>query len=203
MTRKCHWCCRCLCVSLICTANLLGGCGHSGDQNSLDDQAIEENNRGVGLMGYFDYEAARRIFQQLHEKYPRQADIEVNLAIALMNRQQGDDEAQALKEFEAVATTHPENVRAGYCAGLLEFRRGELANAARYFKAVLASDPQDAYTAYFLAESLQQKGDRETAIQWYQRALQNDPYMRSADYALSRLYRLRGNHDAARESLAR
>ncbi|MGW8310926.1 MAG: FG-GAP-like repeat-containing protein [Thiogranum sp.] len=203
MTRKCHWCCHCLCLSLICTVTLLAGCGPAGDQNSLDDQAIEENNRGVGLMGYFDYEAARKIFQQLHQKYPRQADIEVNLAIALMNRQQGDDEAQALKKFEAVAATHPENVRAGYCAGLLEFRRGELSSAARYFKAVLAADPQDAYAAYFLAESLQQKGDRETAIQWYQRTQQNDPYLRSADYALSRLYRLQGNSDAARESLAR
>jgi tetratricopeptide (TPR) repeat protein len=203
MTRKRHRRCRRLCASLIGTVTLLAGCGPADDQNSLDDQAIEENNRGVGLMGYFDYEAARKIFQQLHQKYPRQADIEVNLAIALMNRQQGDDEAQALKEFQAVAATPPGNVRAGYCAGLLEFRRGELASAARYFKAVLASDPQDAYAAYFLGESLQQKGDRETAIQWYQRALQNDPYLRSADYALSRLYRLQGNSDAARESLAR
>jgi tetratricopeptide (TPR) repeat protein len=203
MTRKWHWRCRRLCVILIGTITLLGGCGPAGDQNRLDDQAIEENNRGVGLMGYFDYEAARQIFQQLHEKYPRQADIEVNLAIALMNRQQGDDEARALKKFQAVAAKHPENVRARYCAGLLQFRRGELASAARYFKAVLAADPQDAYAAYFLAESMQQKGDRETAIQWYRRALENDPYLRSADYALSRQYRMQGNSDAASESLAR
>ena len=186
----------------ICCAAILGGCGQPGDQNGLDDNAIIANNRGVGLMGRYDYEGARRIFQELSERYPQQADIKINLAIALMNRQQDDDEAQALKLFRAAAA-HSGDERARYCAGLLEFRRGELASAAQYFNSVLAADPGDAYAAYFLAESLQQQGDRKVALQWYRRALEANPYLRSAHYALSRLYRLQGDSDAAAASLAR
>ena len=203
MTRKWHWHGRRVCTLLLCGIAILGGCGQPGDQNGLDDHAIIDNNRGVGLMGHYDYEGARRIFQELSERYPQQADVRVNLAIALMNRQQDDDEAQALKLFQAVAAAHPGNERASYCAGLLEFRRGELSSAAHYFDAVLDADPGDAYAAYFLAESLQQQGDKENALQWYLRALEADPYLRSAHYALSRLYQLRGNSDAAAASLAR
>jgi Flp pilus assembly protein TadD len=190
-------------ATLVCCIAILGGCGQAGDHNGLDDAAIRANNRGVGLMGYFDYEGARQIFQELNERYPQQADIRINLAIALLNRQQGDDEAQALQLFQAVTAANPGNERARYCAGLLEFRRGQLAAAARHFRAVLATDPGDAHAAYFLAQSLEQQGDREGALQWYRRAIGADPYQRSAHFALSRLYQRLGNADAAASSLAR
>ncbi|MGD2073388.1 MAG: FG-GAP-like repeat-containing protein [Gammaproteobacteria bacterium] len=190
-------------MGLICGAAMLGGCGQPADQNGLDQAAIEANNRGVGLMGQYEYEAARRIFQQLSERYPGQPEIRVNLAIALMNRQQAGDELQALELFQAVADAHPGNERARYCAGLLEYRRGELVAAAQHFRAVLADDPGDAHAAYFLAEALEQKGDRQGAMQWYRHALKADPYQRSAHYALSRLYQRQGDADAAAASLAR
>ena len=101
-TRRRYLHCRRLCLTLICCAVLLGGCGQPGNQDGLDDSAINANNRGVGLMGRYDYETAHGIFQELSEQYPQQPDITVNLAIALMNRQQDDDEAQALKLFQAV-----------------------------------------------------------------------------------------------------
>jgi tetratricopeptide (TPR) repeat protein len=192
-----------LCIRLVYCAALLGGCGQPGDQSGLDDVAIAANNRGVGLMGHFNYEAARQIFQQLGEQYPQQPDIALNLAIALMNRQLDGDEAEALKLFQAVVAAHPDNERARYCAGLLEYRRGELASATQQFSAVLATDPLDAYAAYFLAQALQQQGDKDGALKWYRRSLEADPYQRSAHYALSRLYQALGNKDAAAASLAR
>jgi tetratricopeptide (TPR) repeat protein len=168
------------CGIFLCCAVLLGGCGQPGDQNGLDDAAIHANNRGVGLMGRFDYEAAQRVFRELAERYPQQPDIQVNLAIALLNRQQGDDETHALQLLQKVVAAHPDHQRARYCSGLLEFRRGEAAVAAQQFRAVLATDPGDPYAAYFLAQSLQQQGDTEGALQWYRRALEADPYLRSA-----------------------
>ena len=194
--------CRRFRATLICCIALLGGCGQPGKDNGLDDADIQANNRGVGLMGYFDYAGARQVFQELNERYPQQTDIKLNLAIALMNRQQGDDEAQALQLFQDVTATDPDNERARYCAGLLEFRSGELASAAQDFSAVLDTDPGDAYAAYFLAQSLEQQGEKESALQWYRHAIEADPYQRSAHFALSRLYQRQGNGTAAASSLA-
>ncbi|MGD8311969.1 MAG: FG-GAP-like repeat-containing protein [Gammaproteobacteria bacterium] len=192
-----------LCLSLVCYAAVLGGCGEPGGQNGLDEAAVEANNRGVGLMGRFDYEAAREIFRELSERYPQRADIKTNLAIALLNRQLDGDEERALEIFQAVLAAEPGNDRARYCAGLLEYRRGELPGAVQQFRAVLDADPGDAYAAYFLAQALQQQGDREGALQWYRRSLEADPYLRSAYYALSRLYREQGDSAAAAASIER
>jgi tetratricopeptide (TPR) repeat protein len=170
----CAYCLKLFFTGLLVSAYLVG-CGQPLDQSGLDDAAINANNRGVGLMGRYDYEAARRVFQDLNEQYPQQADVTINLAIALLNRQQTDDEESALQLFQAVTAEHPDNGRARYCIGLLEFRRGELASAAQHFNAVLAADPGDAYAAYFLAQSQQQLGDRDAALQWYRRALEADP----------------------------
>jgi tetratricopeptide (TPR) repeat protein len=200
---KRHFLRPCFLTTLLCCVAFLGACGQSGDQAGLDDADVQANNRGVGLMGYFDYEGARRIFQELSNRHPQQPDIKVNLAIALMNRQQGDDEARALEEFQAVAVAQPDNLRARYCAGLLKFRSGDPAAAAQDFNAVLNADPRDAYAAYFLAQSLEQQSETERALHWYRRAIETDPYQRSAYYALSRLYRQQGNAAAAATSLAR
>ncbi len=183
-----------------CLLLALGGCDRPAQQveQALPDApAIALNNRGVGLMGRYDYAAALRIFQQLARQYPQQTAFRLNLAIAQMNRQLDGDEAAALVHFDALADEHPEEPRVRYCAGLLEFRRGELERAAQHLNAVLAADPHDPYAAYFLAQSLQQRGDNTAALGWYQRALSTDPYLRSAYYALSQLYRQQGESDTA------
>ncbi|MDX1698617.1 MAG: FG-GAP-like repeat-containing protein, partial [Thiohalobacterales bacterium] len=125
-----------------------------------------------------------------------------NQAIALMNRQLDGDEADALSRFDAMAAEQPDALRVRYCAGLLEFRRGELARAAQHLDAVLQVDPDDPHAAYFMAQSLQQRGDNAAALSWYQRALETDPYMRSAYYALAQVHRQQGQADEARRYLA-
>lgn len=192
-----------LCLTLLCCAAVLGGCGQPGDRDDLDDASIEANNRGVGLMGRFDYEAARKVFGELSERYPQSADIKTNLAIALLNRQMEGDEARAQELFQSVLAAHPGDERARYCTGLLEYRSGELAGAAQDFRAVLDADPRDAYAAYFLATALTQLGNKEGALQWYRRSLEADPYLRSAHYGLSRLYREQGDAGAAAASIER
>ncbi|MCH6572973.1 MAG: hypothetical protein IH809_04945 [Proteobacteria bacterium] len=58
-------------------------------------EQIAMNNRGVAQMGHFDYAAAQQTFAALIEKYPGWTDARVNLAIAMLNRQQEGDEAAA------------------------------------------------------------------------------------------------------------
>ncbi|MDH3871688.1 MAG: tetratricopeptide repeat protein, partial [Gammaproteobacteria bacterium] len=191
-------------ISLICALFLLGGCERLAEEGALgtpDAAAITVNNRGVGLMGRFDYEAARAVFVALSKDYPGEPAFRTNLGIALMNRQQEGDEAEALALFQALVEEGPENLRARYCAGLLEFRRGELEHAAGHFEEVLRQDPDDAYAAYFLGQTLQQQDRNEDAVQWYRRTLDTDPYLRSAYYALSQLYRQLGQAEAARQQI--
>ena len=191
-------------ISLICALFLLGGCERLAEEGALatpDAAAITVNNRGVGLMGRFDYEAAREVFAALSKDFPGEPVFRTNLGIALMNRQQEGDEAEALALFRSLVEEGPENLRARYCAGLLEFRRGELEQAAGHFEAVLSQDPDDAYAAYFLGQTLQQQTRNADAVQWYRRVLETDPYLRSAYYALSQLYRQLGQVDAARQQI--
>jgi Tfp pilus assembly protein PilF len=191
-------------ISLTCALLLLGGCERAAEQNTArqpDLAAITANNRGVGLMGRYDYEAARAVFAALSRDYPGEPEFSTNLAIALMNRQRDGDEDQAHALFQTLLAEGPENDRARYCAGLLEFRRGQLEDAANHFSEILRLDPEDAYAAYFLGQTLQQRDDHETALRWYRHAVDTDPYLRSGYYALSQLYRQRGQADMARQHI--
>lgn len=188
-----------------CLALTLVACGQHGAQNPAtepDAAAIALNNHGVGLMGRYNYQDALTAFAPLAEQYPQQTAFRFNAAVALMNRQLDGDEAEALTRFDALLAGDPDDLRARYCAGLLEFRRGELARAAEHLQAVLAADPHDPYAAYFLAQSLAQRGDGSAALNWYRRVVATDPYLRSAYYALAQLYRQQGDAAEAARQLA-
>ena len=65
-----------------------------------DAAAIEENNRGVGLMGQYEYGRALEVFQALVDRHPDWLDVRVNLATSLLNRQQAGDSERALAVLE-------------------------------------------------------------------------------------------------------
>ena len=57
---------------------------------------VQQHNRGVALMGQFDYAGAWSIFARLVERHPSWLDARLDLAIATLNRQKpGDSEAAA------------------------------------------------------------------------------------------------------------
>ena len=56
----------------------------------VDADMIEANNKGVGLMGQFEFQKAIEIFEKLSEKWPAE-EVRTNLAIAYLNRQQEGD----------------------------------------------------------------------------------------------------------------
>jgi Flp pilus assembly protein TadD len=190
---------------VFCLGLVMSACSRTSEDADvvvMDEAAVTANNRGVGLMGRYDYDTALQLFEQLDRQYPGIPEFRFNLAIALMNRQLEGDEASALSMFTSLAARHPDDIRVTYCAGLLEYRRGELATAAGLFKRVLQGDPADAYAAYFLGQSLQQQGDYEAALGWYERVIETDPYLRSAYYAAAQLYRADHQPEAASDSMA-
>ena len=166
---------------------------------TLPPEAIAANNRGVGLMGKYEYEPAREVFSDLLETYPKWLDVKVNLAIAVLNRQQEGDEQAALAMVDEVLASEPAHPRAHYVAGLLRLYLASPAEALIHFKQVAEADPQDAYAAYYLAQCLSQQSEHEQALGRYQQAIRLDPYLRSAYYgAFQSLQRLK-RRDEARE----
>ncbi len=164
----------------------------------LDAEAVAQNNRGVGLMGRFEYEKARKVFAALVERYPHREDLKVNLAIALLNRQEEGDEKAALALVDAVIARDPHQLRAQYVAGLLRLYLSSPADALPHFKAVAQGDPKDAYAAYYLGQCLSQQGDRAQALVWYRKALKLDPYLRSAYYGAFQMLQHLGQREQAR-----
>ncbi|OAB61612.1 hypothetical protein AY599_16875 [Leptolyngbya valderiana BDU 20041] len=171
-----------------------------GDPGPTPDK-IERNNRGVALMGQYRNEDARQVFAELLAERPDWTDIEVNLAIATLNRQRENDERVALEIVERVLIDHPEHLRARYVAGLMRFYIGDTELALAHFDQVAAAVPEDAHVAYFRAQALSQLGRIEEALDDYRRAIDLDPYLRSAYYGAALAYRQLGDADQARAML--
>lgn len=170
------------------------GCVSPG---GLDADAVAANNRGVALMGQFDYEAAVQAFEALTQQYPENSDIRVNLAIAILNRQKEDDENVALAILEGVRERDPENLRAIYSSGLLKLHLGQPEEALADFTRVVEADPADTDAAFFIGQCLMQLLRYEEALEWYRKSIAGDPYLRSAYYrAFQALQRL-GQRDEA------
>ena len=162
---------------------LLYACSDSEQANNtrngitpLSAADIAANNRGVGLMGYFDYTGAYQVFTDLALRYPENADIQVNLAISKLNRQQPGDEQKTLDMLADVLASDPANLRAHYISGLVLLYLGKSEAAAKHFRRVIDADPNDAYATYFFAQSLAQEGDFERALRGYRRAFEIDPW---------------------------
>ena len=111
--------------------------------SGIDADGVAQNNRGVALMGRFDYEGAYQEFNALHERMPSNDDVLVNVAIATLNRQKEGDERRALDLLEIVITRHPDHLRALYCSALMHLQLGEPERARTELSRVVELDPDD------------------------------------------------------------
>jgi hypothetical protein len=151
-------------------------------------------------MGRYDYAGAATILEELAAARPAWVDNRVNLAIAVMNRQQDGDEQRALDLLRAVLAEVPDDPRALYVAGLLELRAGDVEAAAVRLARVVELDARDPYAAYFHGQAIELT-DPEAALAEYERALVLEPYLRSAVYRAASVLRRTGQPDVARERL--
>ncbi|MCP4215341.1 MAG: tetratricopeptide repeat protein, partial [bacterium] len=121
----------------------------SHTKSKLDAEGVALHNRGVALMGQFEYQGALTIFEKLARQYPDNLDIQVNQAIATLNRQLEGDEKISAAILEKVLQKSSDNLRGRYCSGLLELHMGRPGKALEFFNSVLESDPEDAEVLYF------------------------------------------------------
>ena len=177
----------------------LGGCG-ANDQ--ISQELIAANDRGVALMGRYEYAAAEEVFAEVARAAPNWLDARVNLAIATLNRQRDGDEALALDILGEVLAEQPQHLRALYASGILRFHGGDVESAAALFRQVVAADAQDAYAAYFLGQALLQSGDEQEAARWFQKTVELDPNLVSAYYTASLALRRLGRAEEAARMLA-
>ena len=181
--------------------------GSSNSQESAidgqaDADAVAANNRGVALMGQYQYQAAYDEFAAVIEQYPGWPEVEVNLAISQMNRQTpGDEEAAALR-LDRVLLNDPSLLRARYTAALLAWYVGDVQISKEHFQRVVSADPSDAFAAYYLGQCAMEAGDYREAIKWFDRASQIDPYLRSTYYGQVQAYQRLRQTDEAEQALA-
>ena len=133
--------------TVLLLVSALVGCQRSNEAPS--EEQIERNNRGVALMGQYRNEDARQVFAELLSERPGWTDVEVNLAIATLNRQREGDELVALEIVERILIDHPDHQRARYVAGLMRLYIGDTEQALAHFVQVEASAPDDPHVAYF------------------------------------------------------
>jgi len=174
------------------TALLLAVAGCRGGAPSSADH-VAANNCGVGLMGQFDFAQARTMFADLATAHPDRTDLQLNLSVATLNRQQEGDDRDAQQSLQRVLSADPQNLRAHYSLGLVLLNDGRAADALPHFTTVAERNPDDPYAAYYVGRAKFQTGDVAGALAAYERALALSPRLRSGAYgsfqALQRLYR--------------
>ncbi|HET6251890.1 MAG TPA: FG-GAP-like repeat-containing protein [Tepidisphaeraceae bacterium] len=163
---------------------------------------IAQNNRGVGLMGQFDFDGAVRAFRPIAIGSDQRLDAQVNLGIALLNRRGEGDAAHAASIFNSVLAKAPENLPSAYCLGLLRINDGKPAEALAEFQQVLKVDPADAYAEYFSGQCLAMQNKYAEAVTRYESAARLDPLLRSADYGEFQSLQQLGKKDQADARLA-
>ncbi len=183
-----------LLFSLI-TAGLIACSGPGIKQPDMD--AVKANNRGVALMGQFDFESAYKVFSKLSENHPDNSVIRVNQAIALLNRQGPGDELLALELLSQVLAKDKTHVNALYCSGLVQLHMGRLEKALSCFSAVFELDPEDPEVLYFKGKTLGQLSRYDEALSCFYRSLEIDQYISSAYYSIIMIMRRLGKRDEA------
>lgn len=181
-------------------ACLVASCAPPDDGPTAE--LVAANDRGVALMGRYEYAEAEAVFADVVEHAPKWLDARVNLAVATLNRQQEGDERLALDILAEVTAADPDHLRALYTSAILHLYLGDAASAATLLAHVTAADPGDAYAAYFLGQALLQQGDYEQAAEWLVKSASLDPYLRSAYWAGSQALRRVGRSEEAGQLLA-
>jgi Flp pilus assembly protein TadD len=176
----------------------LAACGRSDappTKRSIPGNAeFRDLDRGVGLMGQFDFAAAHEQFATLASRFPDWYEARLDLAVATLNRQHEGDEQTAADQLSALLRERPDDLRPQYLLGLIALHSRSPKDAEPLLRRVADRDPHDAYARYFLGQSLLAQGRADEALVRFDEAIALDSRLRSAQYgasqALTRLGRL-------------
>ena len=186
--------------ALLCVAALaLAGCAPNAAPSAGE---IGLNDRGVALMGRYEYATAEQTFAEVVDRAPHWLDARVNWAIATLNRQREGDERRALEILGDVLEQDPDHARAIYVSGILHLYLGNAEPAETLLRRAADADPDDAFSAYFLGQILLQSASHAQAASWFLRAAELDPYLRSAYWAGAQALRRAGRIEESQALLA-
>ncbi|MDH4066753.1 MAG: FG-GAP-like repeat-containing protein, partial [Acidobacteriota bacterium] len=168
-----------------------------GQAPIVTPELVRQNNRAVGLMGQYDFDAAVEAFGALDAATPRWVGSRLNLAIALVNRQGPEDEVRAESLLRELVDVEPIARRARYMLGILLTHEGRDDEALPLLSGVADGEPPDGFAAYFVGQ-LKLGVDPADALEWFRRAIAREPLLRSAYYgAFLALRRLQRDDEAA------
>lgn len=159
---------------------------------------IEAINRGVALMGHYQYEEAVKAFEEALQAAPRLIPVRINLAIALFNRAQkqtGDIE-RAQEILDAVLAEDPSNLQALYFKAIVLQHTGHTAEAIPLLQQVIQQRPADGAAWYLLGLCKQRLG--QPAEKEFLQAVHYRPYLYSAWYKLFQVAVANGEADKAK-----
>jgi Flp pilus assembly protein TadD len=177
---------------------LLAGCA----PREPTEAELAELDRGVGLMGKFEFAQAHELFARLAERHPRWFEARFNVGVAALNRQAEGDERAAAALMRTLLEDHPGEVHAVYTLGLIALRGEPPKNAELLLRQALENDPRDAYTAYFLGQAVLAQGRAAEALQLFEGAERLDRRLRSAQYAAAQALARLGRASEAEARMA-
>ena len=182
-----------------------GGAVSAPAAPALDPALTEAVNRGVGLMGRFEFAQAAELFASLAAAHPAVPLLRLNHAIATLNQSRDGAQDEASAALRALIQSNPPAdtaLRARYCLALCELYLGRAAESVPHFVAVAEARGADAYAQYFAGQSLEQVGEAAKALGWYERAAERDPMLKSAQLGVQRCARKLGDDARAERALA-
>ncbi|HYG34499.1 MAG TPA: tetratricopeptide repeat protein, partial [Clostridia bacterium] len=175
------------------------GCDRS--QSDKGSPAIAAMNRGVSLMGQYDYDGAVKAFEEAIKAEPNLAEAKVNLAIARFNRARKEDRdiEQSGELLDGVLKTDPDNVRALYFKGIILQHVGKTEEAVACLEKVVQQRPKDGVAWYILGMCKQRLGQK--CEQELLKAIELRPYLGSAYYKLWQSFQMEGQAEKAQPYL--
>jgi hypothetical protein len=194
-------------VASLAAAGLISlgtGCGEAPIPPDPGPAAlVSAMNRGVALMGQYDYLGAAGAFEEVLKLEPGLTEGRINLAIALFNlgRKEDRDLDRAGELLDHVLAEEPDNLRALYFRGIVLQHLGEADAAIPLFERVVGQRPGDGAAWYLLGLCRQRAGQSADAD--FLKAVECRPYLYSAHYRLFQSAQLRGDQPVAQNHLAR
>ncbi len=177
------------------------GCRPKPQTAGPSGAVIEAMNRGVSLMGQYEYAAAVKAFEEAVKAEPALADAKVNLAIARFNRARKEDRdidaAGAL--LDDVLKGDPNNIRARYFKGIVLQHIGQAEAAVSCFAKVVQQRPEDGVAWYLLGLCKQRLG--QPCEPELLKAIALRPYLGSAYYKLWQVLAAQGQTEKGKPYL--
>ncbi len=187
------------------------GCGRKTEApDAVDPEVVAAVNRGVSLMGQYDYDGAVNAFAAAlasgggsTRRSPEATAVELNLAIARFNRgrKESADIEESLRLIDGILARDPAHVRALYFKGIVLQHQGQAEPAIACFDQVVKARPGDGVAWYLLGLCRQRMG--QDATRELRRAIELRPYLVSAYYRLWQILQAAGQPDQAGPYLER